>query len=185
MVELNVDAGLLPVLDLQGWKELGVESGVMRAKLVRAASRTAQPKASAPNRRKKIIELALFSQEIVRLTKLCFFCVIEHTRSTCGGTVWKDAHDMVKIFASDAEETEFNRLFGLPENHRGLKKQVAVNGHDVEGQPLELGGPNVRDMPNTQARSEVGLRDENNTTASWIPVAITPFALLLQYLFFV
>ena len=99
--------------------------------------------------------------------------------------MWKDAHDMVKIFASDAEETEFNRLFGLPENHRGLKKQVAVNGHDVEGQPLELGGPNVRDMPNTQARSEVGLRDENNTTASWIPVAITPFALLLQYLFFV
>ena len=159
MVELDVDAGLLLMLDQQGWKELGVESGVLRAKLVRAAG--AQPKMSPASRRKKNVELAFFSQEIVRLTKLCFFCVIEHTRSTCGGKTWKDAHAMVEIFASVAEETEFNRLFGRPENHRKQKQQVVVNGHDEEGQPREHSGPNSQELPSTQLRREVGVSDNN------------------------
>ena len=159
MAELNVDAGLLAMLDQQGWQELGVESGVLRAKLERAARAqlAAQPKMSPASRRRKNIELAFFSQEIVRLTKLCFFCVLEHTRSTCGDTEWQDLHDMVNIFATDAEESEFNCLFGLPENQKGKRQQVPVKGHDEKGQPLQPSVPNMPAMA-VQARIEVGVR---------------------------
>jgi hypothetical protein len=68
---------------------------------------------------------------------------------------------MVEIFASVAEETEFNRLFGRPENHRKQKQQVVVNGHDEEGQPREHSGPNSQELPSTQLRREVGVSDNN------------------------
>jgi hypothetical protein len=76
-------------------------------------------------RRERNLESAWFLQEVVRLLKLYFFCVIEHIRSSEGGQAWEDTNKMVNTFATHEEEVEFLMEFGRAQPGRG-KRQVYV-----------------------------------------------------------
>ena len=70
--------------------------------------------------------LATLALETVRLTKLFFFTVIEHVRSTDGEEAWTAAHSFVTSLATQAEVAELDAEFGGPQQGR---KPVVVGGH--------------------------------------------------------
>lgn len=78
------------------------------------------------------LQLAILALESVRLIKLFYWTVVEHTRSTDGGRAWNAAHEMVQNFATKAEYDEMLREFGPVQKGSRREKVLIPGSGDIE-----------------------------------------------------